>query len=104
MEALDVGAIAPRAEFNRRFHETLVGAAHNRRLAKMVVDYQDYFHVIQPLYDAEAIRKTQTEHRAITDALRRRDGARATRLVAEHITNAGELIAQKFNQSGRGAS
>jgi DNA-binding GntR family transcriptional regulator len=96
MEALRVDEIAPRAELNRRFHETLVGAAHNRRLVNMVVNYQDYFHVIQPLYDAEMIRRTQAEHRAITDALRRRDGATATRLVAEHITNSGELIAQKF--------
>ena len=96
MEALRVDEIAPRAELNRKFHETLVGAAHNRRLAKMVVSYQDYFHVIQPLYDAESIRKTQAEHRAITDALRRRDGATATRLVAEHITNSGKLIAKKF--------
>ncbi len=96
MEALRVEDIAPRAELNRRFHETLVGAAHNRRLAKMVVSYQDYFHVIQPLYDAESIRQTQAEHRAITGALRRRDVATATRMVAEHIMNSGELIAQKF--------
>lgn len=96
MEALRVEDVAPRAEFNRRFHETLVGAAHNRRLAKMVVDYQDYFHVIQPLYDSVLINKTQAEHRAIIEALRRRDVPAATRLVAEHITDAGQLIAKKF--------
>lgn len=96
MEALRVDEFAARADLNRQFHETLVGAAHNRRLAKMVVSYQDYFNVIQPLFDSEAIHKTQAEHRAITDALRRRDSATATRLVAEHIMNSGELIAQKF--------
>ncbi|MBM3582136.1 MAG: GntR family transcriptional regulator [Alphaproteobacteria bacterium] len=104
MEALRVEDVAPRAELNRRFHETLVGAAHNRRLAKMVVDYQDYFHVIQPLYDSDAIDKTQAEHRAIVDALRRRDVSAATRLVTEHITDAGELIAKKFEQPPRTVS
>ena len=101
MEALRVDAIDHRAELNRQFHETLVGAAHNRRLVKMVGTYQDYFHVIQPLYDADSIRKTQAEHRAITDALRHRDVAQATRLVAEHIMNSGELIAQKFDSDSR---
>ena len=96
MEALRVDDIDRRAELNRRFHETLVGAAHNQRLVKMVGNYQHYFHVIQPLYDAEMIRNTQAEHRAIANALRRRDIAKATRLVAEHITNSGELIARKF--------
>ena len=101
MEALQVEAIDHRAELNRQFHETLVGAAHNRRLVKMVGTYQDYFHVIQPLYDAELIRKTQAEHRAITDALRHRDITKATRLVAEHITNSGELIARKLGNEPR---
>ena len=96
MEALPVDALDHRAEINRQFHETLVGAARNRRLVKMVGTYQDYFHVIQPLYDAESIRRTQAEHRAIVEALRRRDIAKATRLVAEHITSSGELIARKF--------
>lgn len=96
MEALRVDDVVRRAELNRRFHETLVGAAHNRRLVKMVGNYQDYFHIIQPLYDAEMIRNTQAEHRAITDALRHRDIARAKLLVAEHITSSGELIARKF--------
>lgn len=101
MEALRVNDIDRRAELNRRFHETLVGAAHNQRLVKMVGNYQHYFHVIQPLYDTEMIRNTQAEHRAIVNALRRRDIAKATRLVAEHITNSGELIAQKFAHVSR---
>jgi DNA-binding GntR family transcriptional regulator len=96
MEALRVDDIDRRAELNRRFHETLVGAAHNQRLVKMVGNYQHYFHVIQPLYGAESIRRTQAEHRAITDALRHRDIAKATKLVAEHITSSGELITRKF--------
>ena len=96
MEALGADDVVRRAELNRDFHETLVQAARNSRLVKMVGNYQDYFHIIQPLYDAESIRKTQAEHRAITRALRNRDIEKARRLVAEHITNAGELIARKF--------
>ena len=101
MEALSVDAVARRAELNRQFHETLVGATHNQRLVKLVGNYQDYFHVIQPLYDAELICKTQAEHRAITDALRRHDIVQATRLVAEHITSSGELVARKFARAPR---
>lgn len=99
MEALRSDNVAGRAELNRRFHETLVGAAHNQRLLKMVGTYQEYFDAIQPLYDADLIRRTQAEHRTITEALRRRDIAAAKQLVAEHIMSSGNLIARKFARS-----
>ncbi len=92
MEALPPEEIDRRADLNRKFHETLIGASRNRRLVKMVGEYQDYFRIAQPLFDPEAIRRTQAEHRAITKALRERDIESAKRLVAEHIRNAGAHI------------
>lgn len=99
METLPPGEIDRRAELNRKFHETLIGASHNRRLVKMVGEYQDYFRIAQPLFDPEAIRRTQAEHRAIVQALRDRDIELAKRLVAEHIRNAGAHIMNQLTRN-----
>lgn len=92
MEALASDEVKGRAVLNRRFHETLIGAAHNCRLVKIVTEYQDYFAVAQRLFDSDAIRRTQKEHRAIVTALERRDVEAAAHAVADHIAGAGELI------------
>lgn len=101
MEALPSQEIEERADLNRKFHEMLIGASHNRRLVKMVGDYQDYFRIAQPLFDPEAIRRTQSEHRAITQALRDRDIEKAKRLVAEHIRNAGAHIMSQLEKNSQ---
>lgn len=101
MEALPSQEIEERADLNRKFHETLISASHNRRLVKMVGDYQDYFRIAQPLFDPEAIRRTQGEHRAITQALRDRDIEKAKRLVAEHIRNAGAHIMSQLEKNSQ---
>lgn len=101
MEALPSQEIEERADLNRKFHETLISASHNRRLVKMVGDYQDYFRIAQPLFDPEAIRRTQSEHRAITQALRDRDIEKAKRLVAEHIRNAGAHIMSQLEKNSQ---
>lgn len=95
MEAIAPAETERRADLNRKFHETLIGSSHNRRLVRMVSDYQDYFQIAQPLFDPESIRRTQAEHRAITEAMRRHDGALASRLVGEHIRNAGAHIMRR---------
>lgn len=101
MEALSPEDIEARAEMNRRFHAILIGAAQNARLVAMVNDYQDYFRTAQPLFDPEAIRRTQAEHRAITKALRAHDVERARGLVADHIKNAGLHIMKQFEARNR---
>ncbi len=98
MEAIEPAETDLRAELNRRFHETLVGASHNGRLVKMVSDYQDYFQIAQPLFDPEIIRRTQAEHRAITEAMRRHDADLASRLVGEHIRNAGAHVTRPVEE------
>lgn len=98
MEAVSPKRIAERAELNRKFHEALVGAAGNRRLVKLVGEYQDYFAVAQPLFDPEFSRQTQQEHRDIVAALRRRDVSAAGRLIEEHINHARDQITGSGNK------
>lgn len=92
MEALPADDVKGRAALNRRFHEALIGVAHNRRLVDIVNEYQDYFAAAQPLFTPAAVQRTQREHRAIVDALARHDTEAAVRAVADHIAGAGELI------------
>ncbi len=99
MEAIAPAEVDRRAALNRKFHETLIRASHNQRLIKMVGDYQDYFLIAQPLFDPDTIRRTQAEHRAITEAMRHHDIGAATRLIAEHIRNAGAHITKRFETS-----
>lgn len=99
MEALPSEQVDLRADMNRKFHEMLIGAAHNRRLAKMVGEYQDYFRIAQPLFDPAAVQRTQAEHRGIVNALRDHDTELASRLVAGHIRNAGAHIMSQLDKN-----
>lgn len=92
MEAVSPRRTEERAELNRKFHEAVVSAAGNRRLVKLVGEYQDYFSVAQPLFDPEFSRQTQQEHREIVAAIRRRDAAAASDLVEAHINHARDQI------------
>ena len=86
---------------NREFHEALVRAAGNERLLRMVTDYQSYFVVAQPLFDAPFIRRTQREHREIVNSLAARDADRASRLVTEHVLGAAEFLTRKYESQGK---
>jgi len=99
MEALPFDAVTERAAHNRRFHEILVGAARNRRLVKIVSDYQEYFEPVQKHFGPEAIQRTQREHRAIVAALRKRDVDRSVALVRKHISYSGELIRRQLQET-----
>lgn len=92
MDKADPAQTEVRAELNRKFHEALVGAAGNRRLGKLVGEYQDYFIAAQSLFDPDFSRQTQQEHREITAALSRRDVEAAMRLVEAHIEHARDRI------------
>lgn len=92
MEQVPLKRTQKRAELNRKFHEALVSAAGNRRLVKLVGEYQDYFAVAQSLFDPDFSRQTQEEHREITSALRQRDVDAAGRLIEAHINHARDQI------------
>lgn len=95
MEQLPFNATEKRARCNRRFHEELIGAAGNTRLLHLVRDYQDYFTVVQPLFDEKFIARIQREHRAIVNALRQGDGERAAQCVTQHVMGAAKFLESK---------
>jgi len=92
MEGLPFEATEDRARCNRAFHEQLIRAAGNERLLRLVSDYQDYFTVVQPLFDEKFIARTQREHRAILNALRQGDGEKAAACVTQHVLGAAKFI------------
>jgi DNA-binding GntR family transcriptional regulator len=92
MEQLPFHATEDRAKCNRSFHEQLIRAAGNERLLRLVSDYQDYFTVVQPLFDEKFIARTQREHRAILNALRQGDGEKAATYVTQHVLGAAKFI------------
>lgn len=92
MERLPIQATEDRARCNRAFHEQLIRAAGNERLLRLVSDYQDYFTVVQPLFDEKFIARTQREHRAILSALRQGDGEKAAACVTQHVLGAAKFI------------
>lgn len=95
MEQLPFGATEQRARCNRRFHEELIRAAGNERLMNLVRDYQDYFTVVQPLFDEKFIARTQREHRAILAALRQGDDEKAAASVTQHVLGAAKFLESK---------
>jgi DNA-binding GntR family transcriptional regulator len=72
---------------NQAFHDQLVAAAKHERLAAMLrrtVDIPLVFRAFS-MFGADEIERSDLFHRLIHDAVRRRDGARAGRLMGEHI-------------------
>ncbi|MEA2935315.1 MAG: hypothetical protein QOD74_1961 [Variibacter sp.] len=92
LERVPFERIEDRAALNLQFHEALVGAAGNGRLLRMVTDYQSYFSVAQPLFDADFLERSQREHREIVGALRARDSERAAKVVTAHVLGAAEFL------------
>lgn len=97
LESMPLKRVQERADLNRKFHEALVGAAGNRRLVKLVGEYQDYFAVAQSLFDPDFSRQTEQEHREIANALRRRDVEAVGQLIEVHINHARDQIMNSEN-------
>jgi len=101
MESLPKDAATGRAALNQQFHETIISAARNPRLVKMVNEYQGYFAVAQGLFTEETIRRAEEEHRGIIAALKEGNAQRAVNAVMSHISRAGEhiLSEKKYGRS-----
>jgi len=77
-----------------RFHITILEAADNRRMLKVVGD----FHLLTGIigadrhdYDAEVLELTIEDHAAILAALRERDPEKVRRAMVTHIRNSRQL-------------
>ena len=80
------------AEINRRFHEAIHGAAHNRYLLEALNALDDSLALLKSTtYEvpgrAEAARQ---EHIVIAEAIRRRDAGAAEQAARAHISTAEE--------------
>lgn len=87
-EALAHSDVAGRARLNRAFHETVVAAAGNARLAHAVRDQAEYFAFAARLYDPAMAAASLRDHRSMVGALKARDGALLERIIHDHLARA----------------
>ena len=81
-------------EANRRFHDGILTAARHRRLEAMLartVDIPLVFQAFRSFGEAE-IERSDTFHHLIVEAMCRRDGGRASALMAEHIAQGRDAV------------
>lgn len=74
-------------ELNRQFHLTLLDAAKNRFLVKATDALQKTMFILgtSTLIEPERARQAVAEHKAILDALEKRDDTKAENLMRTHI-------------------
>jgi DNA-binding GntR family transcriptional regulator len=87
---------------NDLFHRVIQEAAGNERLTGIVQDLHRAFPrglTWAALSGSSALLEQNVEeHRAILDAIERRDAAEARRRMVTHVRHAGELIARHFER------
>ncbi len=74
-------------QLNRHFHAALLDAARNRFLAKSVSTMQKTLMILGPstLQESARVQEAVTEHSAVLEALRARDGDSAEAAMRAHI-------------------
>ncbi|MHB1220229.1 MAG: GntR family transcriptional regulator [Alphaproteobacteria bacterium] len=103
-ERLPQGAFEERARLNREFHEILIGAAGNRRLVEMAGAYREYFNVAARLYDAETMRRSNRDHRAILKAIAAKDTEAVESLIEGHLQRALDAVRRQPSREKPAAS
>lgn len=93
-------ALGPDAqvELNERFHDGVIAAAGNARLAQLSRTSRQYYfnHRIARRYDAEETRESIEGHRRILAALAQGDGRAAESRAREHVDYALEIVLTKI--------
>jgi DNA-binding GntR family transcriptional regulator len=81
-------------EANRRLHDGILAAARHHRLETMLARTVDTPLVFQAFrsFSAAEIERSDTFHHLIVDAMCRRDAARASSLMAEHIAQGRDAV------------
>ncbi len=85
-------------ERNERFHDGVIAAAANARLAHLCRASRQYYfnHRIARRYDASETRESIEGHRRILAALARGDAAAAESCAREHVDYALEIVLTKI--------
>lgn len=81
------------SKLNRRFHQTIYRMAHNRYLLGILTKSQDYMVLLHKTtyYAAGRSDTAYEEHRAIVEAIKARDAAKAEESAREHIREAQRI-------------
>lgn len=88
------------AALNGRFHELVGMASGNSQLRAIVTQLRDKIDWVYSVEVRRRARDSWGEHEEIVDAIDRRDGDGAERLVTEHIAHA--VAAYRLRRSGPG--
>jgi DNA-binding GntR family transcriptional regulator len=94
LDPIDLRALE---ELNEQFHRSLYAASGLRRLADVIESYraQAVHYRIYDIYRREEVRRGVEQHDAIADAVERRDGDLAERLIREHILQGMHLVLER---------
>ena len=86
--------IRPVNEANRRIHDAIVAAAHHARLTAMLARTVDIPLVFQAFrsFGRDELERSDLFHELILNAIAAGDGARAARLMAEHISQGLDAV------------
>lgn len=106
-DVLDADDVVAYSRLNREFHEVVFSACPHRRLHDLITKIWDgQVGLVTVLrLKKDRLRRSNDEHRAILDALRRRDGDAAARLALEHKLGVGDdLVAALMAEERRAAS
>lgn len=101
---LDADDVVTYSRLNREFHEVVFSACPHRRLHDLIAKLWDgQVGLVTVLrLKKDRLRRSNEEHRAILDALRRRDGAAAARIALEHKLGVGDdLVAALMAEERR---
>jgi DNA-binding FadR family transcriptional regulator len=84
-------------EFDNKFHELIYDASGSKILRHVLSDFHHYVQRIRKitLSNPERAEKSNCEHQAILEAIRKRDGELAEKLAHEHIIKTIQNINDK---------
>ncbi|MCR4268724.1 GntR family transcriptional regulator [Nitratireductor sp. ZSWI3] len=97
--ALPIDQLPAYRRMNVEFHETIIAAAGNRWIGRFVHQSHNVPLVSDRVIlwdDFGVIHRSHDDHRRIAGALADRDGVRAQNLMNEHVTYAGQLLADRL--------
>jgi DNA-binding GntR family transcriptional regulator len=85
-------------ELNERFHDGVIEAARNDRLARLCRDSRQYYfnYRIARLYVDDDTRRSIDGHRRILEAIAGRDGPEAEAAARAHVADALEIVLRKL--------
>ena len=87
-----------RVKVNDAFHNLVINAAGNARLACLIESNRHFYfnRQIAMLYGDDDLAESSKQHQELIEALKERDGERAARITCEHIFASLKLAVEKL--------